>query len=75
MRRERIQRNVLFLGHDNACLSQIAEAGAKIESWPVPDEIKPEKGTAPNYPPFEMSETKSTNGSSRFCLDHWRNIS
>jgi protein-tyrosine-phosphatase len=29
MRRERIQRNVLFLCEDNACLSQIAEASAK----------------------------------------------
>jgi arsenate reductase len=29
MRRERIQRNVLFLCQDNTCLSQIAEASAK----------------------------------------------
>jgi arsenate reductase len=29
MRREKIQRNVLFLCQDNTCLSQIAEASAK----------------------------------------------
>jgi len=29
MRRERIQRNILFLCQDNTCLSQIAEASAK----------------------------------------------
>jgi protein-tyrosine-phosphatase len=29
MRRESIQRNVLFLCQDNTCLSQIAEASAK----------------------------------------------
>ncbi len=75
MRRESIERSILFLCEDNACLSRIAEASAKIESWPAPDEFKPKKGTAPNDPPFELSGTKSTNGSSRFVLGRWRNVS
>jgi len=74
MRRERIQRNVLFLGQDNSCLSPSAEASAKIEGWLAPDELKPEKGTTPNFSPYEMSETKSTNGFLRFFLGHWRNV-
>ena len=34
MRRETIQRNILFLCEDNACLSQMAEAAAKHLSPP-----------------------------------------
>jgi protein-tyrosine-phosphatase len=79
MRRTSIERNILFLCEDNACLSQIAEASAKHLAPPrtriFSAGVKPSTIPTPALAATREDRDEIDKRVFALFLDHWRNVS